>query len=73
MYVWLICLWTGCIRRHRLVVHYFLCDDTVEVLEKLGRNSGADNDEPFALSFAYIFGSAQMHGSNELITRVVIW
>ena len=28
-------------RRHRLVVHYFLCDDTVEVLEKLGRNSGA--------------------------------
>ena len=30
-------------RKHRLVIHYFLCDDTIEVVEKLGRNSGCDS------------------------------
>lgn len=29
-------------RKHRLVIHYYLCDDTLEVIERLGRNSGCD-------------------------------
>ena len=28
--------------RHELVIHYYLCDDTVEVVEKFPANSGCD-------------------------------